>query len=844
MPLDCTTVFLPCHALDDFPTWLEESEADDLLAAWTAAWHPALVAAIGATPRWSSVDLPVAAGSLLGIVPAPWDDRFAAQFEAGCSAGSAFVRRVSGVEAITQAAGDRLGLPAGPLAGGAWVADFHALGLAALLAEVLARRMRTQADLDATGFSPAVVTAARAAVDGRDAEARTALHEAFDALAATRARYYPVDCYVVDLVLLAASKSRCGLANSLDSPVPVAVVCSGTAAAAITAADAAAADVVRDAVASGRLEVCGGRATDAPLDFVTPEAAAASFAAGIEMVRSHVGAAPASFARVSGGTVPLLVSLASGWGLEGGIWTPFDGSLVPDVGGGMIRWQAGGDAVDLLASTPLDARSARTILALPDTLGDALDRDHVATLLFAHHAGTASRWHALLRRIGSWTSLLGTFVTPRELARRTAGAATPVTLEPDAFPPTMPCETAPSGVDPISAAVADAAAEAAARVAAVATVARAVVAPAAISGPAAAQPRRWLSYAVPGLSARGPDRLVLDNGVIRVEVHPQTGGLLSLRRAGDASNRLSQQLAIRTTPPRQGESPAPADDRGRFTRMVADEVERCDAAAGGDRIVSRGRLLDAGGGVAGRFCQRLQLVAGRPLAMLDVEIALERPLAGPLLENHVAARFAWHENEPVEIRRSLLTQSVVTERTRFTAPHFVEIVPDGGRFDALADRVAILTGGLPWHLLSTPHVLDSLLAGGATDRVTRRLGLGLGLRRPWDAALALAAGSPLGAAFPGVPDNVRLTVMPAEQPRGGACDAAACGGERLRVGLLESAGRAGEAIIDWSRPVARAGVVDFTGRPRATPAVAIDGTRTVVFLDRYQWLQLDVGFAG
>jgi hypothetical protein len=133
-------------------------------------------------------------------------------------------------------------------------------------------------------------------------------------------------------------------------------------------------------------------------------------------------------------------------------------------------------------------------------------------------------------------------------------------------------------------------------------------------------------------------------------------------------------------------------------------------------------------------------------------------------------------------------------------------------------------------------VLDSLLAGGTVGRITRRLAVGLGLRRPWDAALALAAGTPLAAAIPGMPENVRLTVSELVTSDGRPTAG--------RFGLLESAGRGGEVTIDWGRPVARATAVDFTGVPRTEPTVAIEGTRTVVSLERYQWLQLDLGFAG
>ena len=838
MAIERTTVFLPCHTLDDFPTWLEEAEADDLLAAWTAAWHPALVAAVNAAPQWASIDLPVPQGPLLGIVPTTWDDRFAAQFDSACTVGSAFVRRAVGVEQIERAAADRLGLPVGPLAGARWADDFRAVGIAALLAGLLARRMRSHADLESTSFFTAVVAAARAVVAGRDDDGEAALREAFDAVSATRARYYPVDSYVIDLVLLAAATRGAALVAAIDSPVPVAVAASGESITEVFSGHPDAVAAVRAAVEAGRVELCSGPAADTPLDLATPESALHSFIRGREAFSALFNAPPASFARVAGGAIPLLPQLLAGCGVEGGIWTLFDGSPLPDVGGGMIRWQAGGAAIDLLAAAPLDARSARTVLALHETLGDALDREHVAAVLFAHYAGTASRWHALVRRIGRWTNLLGTFVTPRELARRTTGAGTTVSLEPDAFPPTLPRSTAAAGDDVITAAVAQAAQEAGAIVAATSPLA-VVLAPPPARPPLAVQPplRRWLSFAVPTGASRDADRLVLEHELIRVEAHPQTGGLLSLRRDRDGANRLSQQLAVRTTRTAGGGGGWEAAEDGVLTtRMVADAVERVLGENGCDSLVSRGRLVAADGGVAARFSQIVSLVEGMPLAVLDIEVELERPLAGSLLDSHVAARFAWHENEHVEIRRSLLTQSVATERTRFTAPHFIEIVPESTRVDVAADAVTILTGGLPWHLLSTPHVLDSLLAGGSVGRISRRLAIGLGLRRPWDSALALAAGTPLGVAIPGLPENVRLTVAELVTTDGQFTAG--------RFGLLESAGVGGEVTIDWGRPVARATVVDFTGGPRTEPAVAIDGTRTVVSLERYQWLQLDLGFAG
>jgi hypothetical protein len=320
---------------------------------------------------------------------------------------------------------------------------------------------------------------------------------------------------------------------------------------------------------------------------------------------------------------------------------------------------------------------------------------------------------------------------------------------------------------------------------------------------------------------------VLDNGLVRAEANPRTGGLLSLARPADRGNRVSQQLAVRTTRPPGAvgsgwESP---EDRAVHTRMVADDVT-FDAGA----IVSRGRLVDADGTAAARFTQRLALVPGLPLATLDIDIHLDRPLAGPLLENHLAARFAWHENEHVELRRSLHVQSIATERVRFTAPHFVELVSESARGENAGDAVTILTAGLPWHVLAVPHVLDSILSAPTTGRVTRRLAVGVGVARPWDLALALLADAPLAPASPGLPDNVRLTVDEAARA--------------VRVGLIESAGRAGSVRVDFGRPLTRAVAVDVAGRPRSDVDVTIDGGAVAVFLDRYQWLHLEVEFVG
>jgi hypothetical protein len=185
---------------------------------------------------------------------------------------------------------------------------------------------------------------------------------------------------------------------------------------------------------------------------------------------------------------------------------------------------------------------------------------------------------------------------------------------------------------------------------------------------------------------------------------------------------------------------------------------------------------------------------------------------------------------------------VVSERTLITAPHFLSLRPVHA--SGAAD-VNILTGALPWHLRASPHILDSLLLAGDATTGKFTLAVGLGLARPWDAALDLIAtgslAAPPPAAAPAAPpattaDHVRITwqgpVMRGGRPIG------------VRVGLVESQGKGGDVTVDWGFDVAAARVADALGRPGGSQAVTVAGRSTTTYLRRWEWLQIDLLFPG
>jgi len=738
-------VFLPCHTLDDFPPWLEEHEADDVLAAWTAVWEPRLLAAVGRAPEWASVDLrPPDDEPILGVVPAALDQRFAAQADAICSAGSRWVRDVRGAAAVAaavaQAAGSEPAAGAVPLAD-----DFRALGMAVLLVEVLARRMRSTAGLETTEFAATVVAAARAAVAGHDDEARERLRECFGFLSATRSRYYSVDVWLVDLVLLADTTLGRPLVAELTAPTPLGIVATGQLVERLAAEHPASLARLRERCAAGTASACGGRDADELLALATPEQVLASFERGRAAWERHVGCVPRTFARVAGGGSAVLPAVLAGFGYAGAVWPLFDGTPLPDPHSSRIRWQGSdGACIEAVARPPLDARAAGTILQLAEKIGDAMDHDHTCVVPFAHYAGTASPWFADLRRIGAWTTLLGRFVTPATLFAETEHAGTLADFPADAFPPTLPGES--TGGDLVAPRIAAAVAEAMALSAPVPPLQASAPAVAAAPVPSRRSPQAGWAKITRGLFGGASDdeaRLVLESVALRLAVHPRTGGVLSLRAPGARGNRLSQALAVRSTRPAPAVGAAweSAEERAEYSQMVAERIEREGDAV----IVSRGDLVAGSGTRLGGFTQRIALVDRLPLVRLEIDVHLDRPLAGPLFEAHVACRFAWNENDDIDLHRSLHGESIATERTRFTAPHFLELRPADPRGEE--GRVLIATGGLPWHLRSTPHTVDAILAGTGSVRVSRRLVLGLGIEAPRPVALAILR-EPAGGAAP------------------------------------------------------------------------------------------------
>lgn len=866
------TVLLPCHSLEDFPVWSRGEEAEDLLAAWTAAWHPLLVAAVGRMPSWRGIDRPADGlhGSI-AIVPAAFDHRFDVTSHEATAEDQAVVtlsavRHLSDVNAIAAEASRLLG-------GGEpfeevsaeLVEDFYAVGLAWLLAELLSRRMRSQSMPEKEAFATELVAAANAAAAGDAETAGQHLDACHRHLETARSHYYPVDVWLLDVLLLASSTLDERLDRELASPAPSGLIASGELIDQLTVTRPDRASALREAIATGRLEAVGGLWDDNAIAGHTPEGILESLHRGREAWHRATGCTPVIYGRRGGGSSALLPQLLASLGYQGAIWNLFDGSPLPDPGGGRIRWSGtGGGAIEAVAKPPLDARDAATILGLPEKLGTAMDHEHAVVLVFARYPGTESPWYERLRRITLRGTVLGRFALPSTVLNETSSASITVDYGPDAFRPPLPEPTA-SSAESVGTPRQTARREAVSLLADIARINEQLQGVSQSSAAVAASPQETsakASHATGPASRTGMwSRLtklmpwpgsrvsaaeeILDNGLVRLRIHPETGGLLSLRGSSDTANRLSQRLTRRITRPPAGSRWQDPLERSDYASMVADRVGRWDGSPL-DTLESTGRLVDAHGTTVGRFCQRITLPAESSLAWIDIDLSLDEGLSGNPLENYAACRFAWSENDAVDLYRSIHTQSVASERNVMMAEHFLELAIDDLRRGSSPQRISIFPLGLPWHVRSHSHMLDTILLPPGNSSGRFQLAIGVGRERPWDDAIRLMAG----------PDDADAETALASLSAGGRRDLLRLEGsarlttaqaivdhERLvglHCGILESAGQRQSATLHLPRPAVAAWRCSADGKRGSS--LSLENNTLVVSLASYEWAFVEVRF--
>lgn len=458
-------ILLPCHGLEDFPTDLGEADAAGLLNAFSAAYHPALLAATRELPSYRrGDDVP---GDLVGkivIVPPPsvswlphgWTERArergAAVVEGISERGELVAALLGALESFGQTSvADAPGSQAAIQIDENLVGDFLAFGTAILLVDVLTRRMHYYSNLDGGPVRSEVVGAAEAALAGEAEQARRRLSRAFEALLEARERFFPVDAYLLDVCLVIprlAEKIPAGL-----SPLEPTTLL-GTAAdwEQIARERPELIDRLKLDWEARRLCLAGGEYREGPTSLLPVESVLWEFDRGLAAYRRVFGRTPKVWGRRRYGFSTLLPQILDRCGIHSAVHAALDDGLYPDEEWSKFRWDGcDGVGVDAVSRIPLAADSATSYLRFPSRMAESMEHDSAAAVMFARWPEVSVPWWDDLRRINRYAPVFGKFATLEAFFEDTDPATRVRQHESKGyFPPYLTQAVAGREADPVS----------------------------------------------------------------------------------------------------------------------------------------------------------------------------------------------------------------------------------------------------------------------------------------------------------------------------------------------------------------------------------------------------------
>ena len=402
--------------MEDFPTHFHGHVAANLLACWTAAWHPALLAATQHRPVWQSVDFGEleTPGSLI-FIPDICRPLLGEKFYQSVTKLNA--TEIPGDLDRTQMLEIAIQQSESAAAANAEIApelsnDFLALGYAFLQVQLLTRQLRNSSNLDEADFFEGLLTAASLASRGDAERAQTGLTRCFDLLQAEKNSYYPVQPELIDMVLIAQTTLGPSLNRQLNRHHRLNILLSGVDANAIEQKNPAASIRIRSGIESQQIAMIGGLEAELPDPLISSETVVRQLSHGRETLKRIFGVAPKVFARRSFGLSPAPPGLLEQFNFVGAIHATLDEGQVPRGSSSNIRW-TGFDGASILANgdLPLDADDPGALLGLGRRIGEAIDSAHVATILFAHWPARTCESFDDLLRVCNYGQLLGKFIS-------------------------------------------------------------------------------------------------------------------------------------------------------------------------------------------------------------------------------------------------------------------------------------------------------------------------------------------------------------------------------------------------------------------------------------------------
>ena len=438
-PDGLTLVALIAHDGVEPPAGLSD---DDARAAWVAVsslWHPALLARAKALPGTESVGGPSPPGAgEVRLVAGNQSERLPSGYRTQAEDAGAVLldgggdRDATVAALLTRVAGES-GEVSEELANVA--RDFLALGTAAWLIRDLAAAMSHPDAVDRENLTREALAGAKAWASGDANAARNRLRAAFELLTQARERFYPIDSYVADVCLLDPSTPAGAFDDALDARTPVTFLAQANAIEAQAARDPGGVARLRGAIGEGWADVAGGTYDEADDPLLPVGSILWRFRRGGEVYRDHLdGRNVETYARRRFGLYTMLPQVAKRFAFRFGLHMGFDAGRFPVRSESKRLWASPDhNNLEALTRPPVAADRPSAGLQLPWRLAASMRDDHVATLPMVHWPSPLAGWYLDLRRVASYSPVLGRWVTLNDYFHLTDRPYETFSAEPDEY---------------------------------------------------------------------------------------------------------------------------------------------------------------------------------------------------------------------------------------------------------------------------------------------------------------------------------------------------------------------------------------------------------------------------
>lgn len=401
-------VVLPCHSLEDFPTHETGQSAANLLASWTAIWHPDLIALTGRAPGWVSqdfVDRDLA--NTLIIVPeicanlsTDFDEAAnnkSAKFVDGQPTRAEIYRHACFDGLINRSSNQEL------------TDDFFAIGYSYLQIQIMTRQLRYSTTLNSEEFDQRLLAAVHSWKNESSDSARSKLASCFDLLLEEKNNFYPTEPSLIDLVLVPPSGK---LKKQLQTSHKTNFCLAGQSISNIRNHSPENFEQLESGIKDKKIDFAVSQEFELPTQLVSIESIMNQIRQAQQLAEINLGAASQTYCGYHSGLNPQLPNVLDQLGFESAVHAAFSGGTISNTSSPTINWQGlEGTTIPALSTPPIDANSSDGFLKLGLTIGEMLDGYHHCQLLFAHWPGRVCESFGDLVRTMKYGSVFGKFVT-------------------------------------------------------------------------------------------------------------------------------------------------------------------------------------------------------------------------------------------------------------------------------------------------------------------------------------------------------------------------------------------------------------------------------------------------